>query len=88
MVSSTIAARTLPAASQGLAGPRQVAWTINRLIGWIRFERRSRGGIGELRSLDNHLLADIGLTRAHIGYAEYASRYGKLPKGWNHGFCR
>jgi uncharacterized protein YjiS (DUF1127 family) len=88
MLSSTIAARTLPAAGQGLAGPRQVARAIKRLIGRIRCERRSRGGIGELRSLDNRLLADIGLTRAHIGYAEYASRYGRLPKGWNNGLCR
>jgi uncharacterized protein YjiS (DUF1127 family) len=88
MIGSTIAARMLPAAGQGLARPWQVARAIKRFIGWIRSERQSRGGIGELRALDDRLLADIGLTRAHIGYAEYASRSGTLPRGWNAGLCR
>jgi uncharacterized protein YjiS (DUF1127 family) len=84
MVGSTIEARASPAVGQGKAGRWQVARLIRRLIVWTRSERR---GIDELRALDDHLLADIGLTRAHIEYAEYASGYGGLPKGWNDSLC-
>jgi uncharacterized protein YjiS (DUF1127 family) len=88
MVGLTIAARAWPAAGQGLAGFWRVARAIRRLIASIRCERRSRGAIGEWRALDDRVLADLGLTRAHIGYAEYAARRGKLPKGWNHSLSR
>ena len=88
MVGSTIAARAWPAAGQGLAGLWRVARAIRRLIASTKSERRSRGAIGEWRALDDHVLADLGLTRAHIGYAEYAAQRGKLPKGWNHGLSR
>lgn len=86
MVGSTIAARAWPAAGQGLAGFWRAARALGRSIARTSSGRRSRhGAIGEWRALDRHLLADIGLTRAHIGYAEYAARRGKLPKSWNHG---
>jgi uncharacterized protein YjiS (DUF1127 family) len=46
---------------------------------------QARVGVDELRALDDHFLADIGLTRGHI---EYAARFGRLPEGWNDGACR
>ena len=51
--------------------------TVKRLAGWISAEHGIRRGIAELRAMDDHLLADIGLTRQQV---EYASRYGRLPK--------
>jgi uncharacterized protein YjiS (DUF1127 family) len=88
MASSAIEVRASPAAGQGLAGFWQIARVIRQLIVWTRSERRIRGGIDELRALDDHLLADLGLNRGHIEYVAYASRYGRLPKGWNDGLCR
>lgn len=88
MVGSTIGPRALPAANHGPAGLRQLARTLRRSIARLRPGRRRRVPIGEMKALHDHLLADIGLTRAHIAYAEYASRHGQLAKGWNHGLCR
>jgi uncharacterized protein YjiS (DUF1127 family) len=88
MASSTIEARAWQPAGQGQAGFWRMARALKPLTAWIRAERRGRGGIDELRALDDRLLADIGLTRGHVDYAEYASWYGRLPNGWNDGLCR
>jgi uncharacterized protein YjiS (DUF1127 family) len=72
-------ARALAADGQSLAKPLQVARLARRLIAWIRTERRIGAGIDQLNALDDHLLADIGLSRDTIAYA---SRYGRLPDGW------
>jgi uncharacterized protein YjiS (DUF1127 family) len=78
MSSSTIEARASPVAGRG---PRtwQVspAQAIKRLVAWVRNERRIRRGIVELMSLDDRLLADIGLSRGDI---EHAARYGRFPR--------
>jgi uncharacterized protein YjiS (DUF1127 family) len=80
MGSSTIDARVLAPENQGSTGPWQAALVraIERLIVWIRNERRIRREIDELMALDDRLLCDIGLSREHI---EYAARYGCLPEG-------
>jgi uncharacterized protein YjiS (DUF1127 family) len=82
---SMIEVRVLPASGLGVFGLRQVTRSIKRLIAWTVSERRVRAGVDELRALDHHILADIGLTRGDI---EYAARFGRLPKGWNDGACR
>jgi uncharacterized protein YjiS (DUF1127 family) len=43
----------------------------------IRPSQRARHGIADLRALDDHVLADIGLTRGQI---EYVAHFGKLPR--------
>lgn len=55
------------------AGP---ATSIRRLLAGIRSAWRTRRSIDELMALDDHELADIGLTR---GAVEYAVRHGRLP---------
>jgi uncharacterized protein YjiS (DUF1127 family) len=82
---SMIAVRVLPAAGQGMAGLGLVRQVTKRLIAWTESERQVRASFDELRSLDDHFLADIGLDRADI---EYAAQFGSLPKGWNDGACR
>jgi uncharacterized protein YjiS (DUF1127 family) len=84
----SIAARARPAAGQSLTGFRHIARALKGSLGRTRSGRRHRGRIGELRALDDRLLADIGLSRAHLAYAEYAAQSGSLPKGWNHGLRR
>ena len=88
MAASTIAARALPPAGDGLAGLGQVARALRQWMAWPRRERRMRTRSGDMRALDDRLLADLGLTRGHIAYAEHASRHGRLAKGWNCGLCR
>jgi uncharacterized protein YjiS (DUF1127 family) len=81
MASSTIADRALAVerhrSRTHLLAP--AAGAIERLIAWIRREYRIRRGINELRSLDDYMLSDIGLTRDAI---EHAARYGRLPRQW------
>ena len=54
--------------------------TLKRLADWIGAEWRLRRSIETLRSSDDRMLADIGLTRGSI---EYAVRYGRLPSRAN-----
>jgi len=49
---------------------------LKRLLGRIGAEWRLRRSIATLRSFDDRMLADIGLTR---GSVEYAVRGGRLP---------
>jgi uncharacterized protein YjiS (DUF1127 family) len=49
---------------------------IERVMAWIRNERRVRRGIRELSQLDDRMLADIGLTRGNV---MDAARDGRLP---------
>jgi uncharacterized protein YjiS (DUF1127 family) len=56
-----------------LAGVWQAARAIARSIALARSERRIGGAIGELRALDERLLADIGLTRSHIAQMAFGA---------------
>lgn len=53
---------------------------LKRLLGRIGAEWRLRRSLETLRSFDDHMLADIGLTR---GSVEYAVRYGRPPSRAN-----
>ena len=88
MVGSTTAAGALPSPGDGLAGLGQVARALGHWMARPKRERRMRTRIGDMRALDDRLLADLGLTRGHIAYAEHASRHGRLAKDWNCGLCR
>jgi uncharacterized protein YjiS (DUF1127 family) len=76
MDNSKTKTRALPAAGEGatLSGEGASLKAVRQLVAWILSERRIRSGIAELRTFDDHLLADIGLTRGHI---EYAARHGR-----------
>jgi uncharacterized protein YjiS (DUF1127 family) len=50
-------------------------------LAWIRSHPRLRRHVEELRALDDHLLADIGLGRGQI---EYLAQYGHLPRRADH----
>ena len=54
-----------------------LAEAIRRPFAWIERQRRLRRDINLLMSLDDHALADIGLTRGEVFYA---ARYGRPPK--------
>jgi uncharacterized protein YjiS (DUF1127 family) len=49
---------------------------ISRCIAWLRYRRQVRRAIETLEDFDDHLLADLGLTRDQI---EKAARAGHLP---------
>jgi uncharacterized protein YjiS (DUF1127 family) len=75
--STAISARELrlaaPARTTGLA---IVASTISRCVAWIRDQERIRQDTNRLMTLDDRLLADIGLERDQV---EHALRSGRLP---------
>jgi uncharacterized protein YjiS (DUF1127 family) len=56
-----------------------------QLIAWISSERRARGGLAELSTLDVQLLGDIGLTPGRI---DQIRRHDGLPKRWCHDDCQ
>jgi uncharacterized protein YjiS (DUF1127 family) len=55
------------------------------LIAWIKTDRQSRGGINELTTLHDRLLADIGLSRTRIGHIR---RNDRLRKHWYYDGCQ
>jgi uncharacterized protein YjiS (DUF1127 family) len=55
---------------------RLAAMIVSRCIAWIRHQRQIRRDIEALKTLDDHLLADIGLSRSQIGDIAYI---GRLP---------
>jgi uncharacterized protein YjiS (DUF1127 family) len=79
--------RTLPAAAPGSAKLWRalLAKSIKRTIVWNRSTRRMRRAIEELVALDDRMLADIGLSRGDVQYAEW---HGRLPRAKNDGFRR
>jgi uncharacterized protein YjiS (DUF1127 family) len=68
------------AMTESLAGERRQAGVVHAIASWafwIRKELRVRRGISELMALDDHMLRDIGVTRAEI---ESVARHGRWPK--------
>jgi uncharacterized protein YjiS (DUF1127 family) len=61
-----------PVARPPLAGV--VTWTVGRIAAAIANELRIRRDMRQLMAMDDHMLKDIGLTRADIGAAV---RYGR-----------
>ena len=57
-------ARATAAALAGLA--RALVWPVRRLVAGFRRARREGVAIRQLGALDDHLLADIGLSRSQI----------------------
>jgi uncharacterized protein YjiS (DUF1127 family) len=49
---------------------------LDRLLRSFTRERKARRALREMAMLDDHMLADIGLDRASIGFA---ARYGRVP---------
>jgi uncharacterized protein YjiS (DUF1127 family) len=82
MDGSVIGTRRSPAALQRAT---QFVNVIQRLVAWIRLERRIRRATAELSALDDRLLSDIGISRGEI---EYASRHGNRPMFRNDGVYR
>jgi uncharacterized protein YjiS (DUF1127 family) len=59
------------------AGWAAVLWDgIGRCVAWIRYRRQVRRAIETLTDFDDHLLADLGLSRDQI---KKAARAGYLP---------
>jgi uncharacterized protein YjiS (DUF1127 family) len=52
-----------------------IAWTGQRVLGWVARARRSQA-IWKLQAMDDRMLADIGLQRGGI---EAACRFGRHP---------
>lgn len=50
-----------------------------RAVAWIRGELGHHRAIGDLATLDNHILADVGLNRDIV---DHVVRFGRVPKGW------
>ena len=74
MASSSGMSTATPLFSAGLAAV--FADGISRCIAWIRYRRQVRRAIETLRDFDDHLLADLGLSRDQI---EKAAGIGNLP---------
>jgi uncharacterized protein YjiS (DUF1127 family) len=53
-----------------------LARMVGSWIAWFRREREVRQAVDTLMTLDDRMLADIGLDRSH---AEYVVRNGRLP---------
>lgn len=53
--------------------------TLGRIAAWIRLRCKMSLDVGKLTALDDHLLADMGLTRVEI---RGLVRRGRLPAGW------
>ena len=66
------AATGSPAGGKGLAGI--AAWIVTRIAAAIADELRIRRDMRQLMAMDDHMLSDIGLTRADVGSAV---RYGR-----------
>jgi uncharacterized protein YjiS (DUF1127 family) len=68
--STTVSTRemriTAPATTAGLA---MVANTISRCVAWVRHQQSIRRDIATLMALDDHLLADMGLSSNTIRQA-------------------
>jgi uncharacterized protein YjiS (DUF1127 family) len=66
-----VAAIQLSAASGSLAPARGVPGVVTRFVAWIAAaiadELRIGRDMRQLRAMDEHMLNDIGLTRAEIG---------------------
>jgi uncharacterized protein YjiS (DUF1127 family) len=79
MDNSSIAARTLTAPGQSSAETfrARLAKAVKLLLARINRECVPFGGVGDLATVGDHLLTDIGLTREMV---EYASRFGRLPR--------
>lgn len=60
-------------ASAGTFGLRAL---LGRLLRSLGRERRARRALREMAMLDDHMLADIGLDRASIGFA---AEHGRVP---------
>jgi uncharacterized protein YjiS (DUF1127 family) len=55
------------------------AGVLGRVAAWIRLQCKMSLDVGKLTALDDHLLADMGLTRGEI---RGLVRRGRLPAGW------
>jgi uncharacterized protein YjiS (DUF1127 family) len=51
-------------------------------IGWLRARHQMRRAIRELAALDDHMLADIGLSRGAVMYAVVHGRFPKRQDRW------
>ena len=58
---------------------RRTPEILGRIAAWIRLQCKMSLDIGKLTALDDHLLADMGLTRGEI---RGLVRRGRLPAGW------
>jgi uncharacterized protein YjiS (DUF1127 family) len=77
---SSITASSCGASRAAFTAPEDAASAlargISRSIAWIRRRREMRRAIDALADLDDHLLADLGLSRDRI---KKAARTGHLP---------
>lgn len=61
------------------AAIRRAPPALGRIAAWIRRQWKMSRDTARLTALDDHLLADMGLTRGEIlGLV----RRGQLPRGW------
>lgn len=75
--SSSIAFRA-PQLRFGAGSWREVVMDLVRpAVAWIKRRRRIRRDVDRLREFDDHLLADIGISRADL---LHSIRYGRLPE--------
>jgi len=64
------------------AGSRAESWRsvlmrcVRRQSNRIRTRRRIRRAVGEVKALDDRMLADVGLIRSEV---EHVARHGRLP---------
>lgn len=61
------------------AAIRRAPPAFGRLSAWIRRQWKMSRDTARLTALDDHLLADMGLTRGEI---RGLVRRGQLPEGW------
>ncbi|WP_179221710.1 DUF1127 domain-containing protein [Inquilinus limosus] len=61
------------------AAIRRTPPALDRIAAWIRRQVKMSRDTARLTALDDHLLADMGLTRGEI---RGLVRRGRLPAGW------
>ncbi len=61
------------------AAIRRAPPALGRMTAWIRRQWKMSRDTARLTALDDHLLADMGLTRGEI---RGLVRRGQLPEGW------
>jgi uncharacterized protein YjiS (DUF1127 family) len=78
LATASIKLQTLPDVARNSAGsgPIPLASSIKQLLTWIGSIYRVHRATHELMTLDDRMLADIGLNRGAI---MYAAHHGRLP---------